>query len=199
MSLRIKYFCSVAVCLCLVACSSGKKVEDSLVQPDVADVEDVAVVSSVESAEALDSFPLKTELTLDMYAYPKAIATQEDIATGAADPLVKRNAYLTLAFLHMNRVNPNQDFFAAAEALNRATEIDPTLLNDLTIQRWLDVFTLLNKMQAAHEATSQLEESNEMLRSEVEKKAYQINYLETTIEELKKIEIDVERKKRLYK
>jgi hypothetical protein len=152
-----------------------------------------------EPEEPVTETPVLADLTLDVYAYPKAIATQEDIVLEAEDPLLKRNAYLALVSLHMNRANPNQDFFAASKALDQALELDPSLSDNVTLQRWFDIFTLLAEMREGYEDTSQLREDNAALRQALAKQHSTISYLETTLEELKKVEQDVAEKKRMYR
>ena len=176
-------------CLTSFGCASEKEVVHGLAVPP-----SVAVVSTPELPA-----PLLPEITLDVYAYPKAIATQEEILLEGNDLQLKRDAYLALVALHMSRVNPNQDFFAASVALDQAIELDPSLTGNILIQRWLDVFVLLHDRQEVYEVAGQLQLDYEKLLAAVEEQTRKITYLETTIEELKKIEIDVEKKRRLYR
>lgn len=192
LSRSLMLVCGV-LCLCSFGCSPTKQVKEPLA-PSVP-----VVVSMAEPREAVVETPVFADLTLDVYAYPKAIATQEDIVLEAEDPLLKRNACLALTSLHMNRENPNQDFFAASKALNQALEFDPSLADNVSLQRWLDIFALLAEMRDEYGDTNQVREDNIALRKSLEKQHQTISYLETTLEELKKVEQDVAEKKRLYR
>lgn len=192
LSKKFTLVCGV-LCLCNFGCSPEKHVDTTLAPTAP------VVVSVAKTPESPPETALFADLTLDVYAYPKAIATQEDIALGAEDPLLKRNACLTLVALHMNRENPNQDFCAASKALSQALGFDSSLGTNVIIQRWLDVFALMAEMREGYEDTSQLREDNIALRKSLEKQHRTISYLETTLEELKKVEQDVAEKKRLYR
>jgi hypothetical protein len=185
----------LALCLCSSGCTPDKKVSNPSLDKSAATIPavDVAAVSPQVSK------PLLPEIEFDVYAYPKAIAVQENVILESEDVHLKRDANLALVVLYMSRVNPNQDFGAASEALNHAVELDPSLADDVSIQHWLDVFALLREMQEEAERAESLEEENEELHTVIEKQKKTITYLETTLEELKKLESDVEKKRRLYR
>ena len=192
-----KYMLSVAfaICFCGFGCTPDKKVVEPTLQQPVSTIP--AMKSAVVSTP--DSKPLLPEIDLEVYAYPKAIADQENLLLETEDVVLKRDANLTLVVLHMSRVNPNQDFGAASEALGRAVELDSSLGNDISIQHWLDVFSLLHKMQEGYELAGQLQGENATLRALLKKQKKTITYLEMTLEELKKVESDVEKKRRRYR
>ncbi len=175
---------SLAICCCTSGCTPEKEIGDSLVQS----VEPVVV-----------SVPVLAEFVLDRDAYSGAIVDQENIIFQAEDSLLKRNAYLALVALHMSRLNPKQDFMAASAALDHAVEFDSSLVNDISIQRWLDIFTLLRKMSGKQGIVGQLQEDNQALRVLIEKQKKSIDYFEKTLNKLQNVEIDVEKKKRLYR
>lgn len=184
-----------ALCLCVISCTPAKKVEPALVPAVVSETMETDPAPHDHDTPP----PIFSALTLDVYAYPKAIATQEDIVLEAEDTLIKRNAYLSLVSLHMNRINPNQDFLAASLALTHAVELDPSLVDRIAIQRWLDVFALLHEMQDGYTAAGRLQDDNDSLKATLKKQQRTITYLEATLEELRKVEQDVAEKKRLYR
>ncbi len=197
-----------ALYFCNVGCALGVKVDSPLVPasyPVTVSSLEQAVSSPVMESPApghvhVSQHPFfVVDSELDAYAYPAAIATQEDIILEVENATVKRDAYLALVALHMNRVNPNQNFFAASLALDHAVELDPSLLGGVVIQRWQDVFSLLLDLRKGGEAVPRLQDDNDMLRATIKKQKRTITYLETTLEELKKIDHDVAEKKRSYR
>lgn len=210
MDMVLKYTVPVicALYFCNVGCAPGIKADSPSVpvaypveisSPEQMPSPPVVVGSELES-DPVNQHPFfVVDSALDAYAYPVAIAIQEDIVLEAENSTVKRDAYLALVALHMNRVNPNQNFFAASVALGHAVELDPSLLDGVVIQRWQDVFTLLLDLRGGAEAAAQLQEDNDMLHAALKKQKRAIIYLETTLEELKKVDHDVAEKKRSYR
>ncbi len=135
----------------------------------------------------------------DAAAYPKAVAEGEEAASAAGDSREKVKAHLVLVALHLSRANPNQDFLAASRELDLAVAEDSTLLTQPYIQRWLDVFARLNAMRAGAERAGQLQDENKALAQLLKQKESEVNSLVITIEELKKLELDVAKKRRLYR
>ena len=183
------------LCLCVLGCSPEKKVEtERVLAPEV--------MHSLPQEEAVVLEPVGVAFadgSLDVYAYPRAIAIQEDITLVTKDLPAQRDAYLELFSLHMNRNNPNQDFVAASAALESAVALDPALGDNVTVQRWLDVFAFMAELRENQEVSGQLKKENEHMREALLKQQSSITYLETTLQELKKLEQDVAEKKRLYR
>lgn len=192
MLMRVRYVVVLGCVLCCLGCTPSKKVEEPLV------VRTGEVVSAAKESETAfpSSLPVMTLRSCD---YPRVIAAQKDMIVETLEPALRRDAYLRLFSLHMGRLNPNQDLFAASAALNLATELDPSLLEQPYIQRWLDVFAELLAMRNTLGDAGQLYKDNKVLREEVQKQQCAISYLESTLDELRKVENDVAKKKRLYR
>lgn len=181
--------------LLLLACFviSGCGPEQKMAEP-LAD----SVPPSVSSPDlALQGLP---DLTLTAgSAYPEAVAEGEELASAAFDSREKARAHLVLVALHLSRLNPNQDFLAASKELDLAVQEDPTLVSMPFIQRWLDVFSRLNGMRGGYEMAGQLQEKNVALVELLKQKESEVTSLAATLEELKKVELYVETKRRLYR
>lgn len=135
----------------------------------------------------------------DVKAYPKAIAQAEEVAAATVDSRAKGQAHLSLMVLHLNRANPDQDFNAASDELDLAVQADPALLTQPSVQRWLDVFSRLNAMRKGYEVAEMLRQENQTLRISLDEKDSKIRSLSTTLKELNRMELDVEKKRRLYR
>lgn len=179
----------VLACLVISGCAPAQKMAEPLAD---------CGPSSVSSPDlSLQGLP---ELTLtDSSAYPQAIAEGEGLASAASDSRERGKAHLVLVALHLSRLNPNQDFLAASKELDLAVQEDPTLISMPFMQRWLDVFSHLNEMRGGYEMAGQLQAENGALVELLKQKESEVASLAATLEELKKVELYVETKRRLYR
>ena len=127
--------------------------------------------------------------------------------------LEKAEAHRRLAILHLIPRNPDSDFRSAANELGKFLEIAPDKFDDLSAASWATALKSGEEYQSLKTKVAALNEKNEQLQSKAaeldkkneqltkEKKSLTISNTELmkTIENLKKLDLSLEKKRRNFR
>lgn len=109
---------------------------------------------------------------------------------------VRAKSHLKLAFLYVNSRNPQLNYSRALQEMESYLSMAPDKVQKDDFQNWLAVLREMGKLQAA---LKKVQEANIHLRNEVTTLKETSNNMIETIEKLKPLECQMEKKRSLIK
>jgi len=124
------------------------------------------------------------------------ISRLKKLAREDPETSVRAKSHLKLAFLYVNSRNPQLNYSRALQEMESYLSMAPDKVQKDDFQNWLAVLREIGKLQAA---LKKVQEANIHLRNEVTTLKETSNNMIETIEKLKPLECQMEKKRSLIK